>query len=238
MEQKKRDGVGTVLIVDDEKTIVDILAFNLKNEGFDVLEAYDGDTGLALALSGQCDLVLLDVMLPGLDGFTVLQRVRAHSDVPIIMLTAREEEQDKVFGLENGADDYIAKPFSKRELIARVRANIRRHAAAAPAAQPPKNTGSFGPFTIDRALQQAYKDGVLLELSQREYDILCYCIDAAGRVIGREEFLQKVWGYDYYGDLHTVDVAIRRLRAKIEENPAKPRHLITKHGAGYYLQKD
>ena len=224
----------TILVVDDEKSIVDIIAFNLRREGFQVMEAYDGPTGLEKALSGQCDLVLLDVMLPGMDGFTVLRKLREQSDVPVIMVTAREEEQDKVLGLESGADDYIAKPFVIRELIARVRANMRRVTGQV---RSGGNQVAFGPFRIDKDMQQVYKNDAPLDLSQREYDILSYFLSAPQRIIPREELMEKVWRYDYYGDLRAVDVAMRRLREKLEDDPANPRYLMTKRGMGYYLQK-
>lgn len=226
--------MNTILIIEDEKTIVDIMAFNLKREGFAVLEAYDGPSGLELALTPQVDLVLLDMMLPGMDGFAVLSRIRAHSAVPVIMVTAREEEADKVQCLENGADDYITKPFSLKELTARIRANMRRTQGgmAVSAGQD-----AFGPFSVDREMQVISKNGRVLELTQREYDILCYFFSAPGRVISREELMEKVWGYDYYGDLRAIDVAMRRLREKLEDDPANPSYIVTKRGAGYYFSK-
>jgi len=226
--------MSKILIVEDERTIVDLLSFNLKREGFEVLEAFDGVTGLELALHGGADLILLDVMLPGLDGFELLRRLRRESDVPVIMLTAREEERDKVFGLETGADDYVTKPFSVKELIARIRANTRQKRGEGARTG---ETRSFGPFTVDTALQEVRRGGELLDLTQREYELVLYFINAAGRVITREELMEKVWGYDYYGDLRAVDVAMRRLREKLETDPANPQYLMTRRGAGYYLQK-
>lgn len=226
--------MSKILIVEDERTIVDLLSFNLKREGFEVLEAYDGTTGLDKALHGGADLVLLDVMLPGMDGFEVLRRLRCESDVPVIMVTAREEERDKVLGLETGADDYMTKPFSVRELIARIRTNMRRR---------PEKDGKpgekrvFGDLTVDLSLQEVCRNGTQLDLTQREYELILYFLGAPGRVVSREELMEKVWGYDYYGDLRAVDVAMRRLREKLEENPANPKYLLTKRGAGYYLQK-
>lgn len=226
--------MSKILIVEDERTIVDLLSFNLKREGFEVLEAFDGVTGLELALHGGADLILLDVMLPGLDGFELLRRLRRESDVPVIMLTAREEERDKVFGLETGADDYVTKPFSVKELIARIRANTRQKRGEGARTG---ETRAFGPFTVDTALQEVRRGGELLDLTQREYELVLYFINAAGRVITREELMEKVWGYDYYGDLRAVDVAMRRLREKLETDPANPQYLMTRRGAGYYLQK-
>lgn len=226
--------MSKILIVEDERTIVDLLSFNLKREGFEVLEAYDGPTGLEKALHGGADLVLLDVMLPGMDGFEVLRRLRRENEVPVIMVTAREEERDKVMGLETGADDYMTKPFSIRELIARIRANMRRrHEEGA----KPGEKRCLGGLTVDLSLQEVCRDGKPLDLTQREYELVLYFIGAPGRIISREELMEKVWGYDYYGDLRAVDVAMRRLREKLEEDPANPKYLMTKRGAGYYLQK-
>lgn len=232
--------MSTVLIIEDEQTIANIISFNLKRDGFDVLTAYDGVSGLDMALSGQADLILLDVMLPGIDGFEILSKVRKKSDVPIIMVTAREEERDKILGLENGADDYITKPFSVRELIARIKANMRRTGATAPAkAEGGEMHGlkeKHGPFEIDRDIQQIFKDGKPLDLSQREYDLICYFLASPSKVISREELMEKVWGYEYYGDLRAVDVAMRRLREKIEEDSANPEYIMTRRGVGYYIQ--
>lgn len=232
----------TVLIVDDEKAIVDILDFNLKREGFDTLRAYDGREGLEMARSANPDLILLDIMLPYMDGFEVCRTLRGEgSNVPIIMITAREEETDKVFGLENGADDYITKPFSMRELMARVKANMRRSLPAAPAASVTQAAAQSGNLiriravTIDLDRRAVYKDGCELELTQREFDLICFLAQARGKVVSRQELMTAVWQYDYFGDLRTVDVAVRRLREKLEINPAEPEYVITKRGAGYYL---
>ncbi len=224
--------MSTVLIIEDEKSIVDLISFNLKREGYDILAAYDGQTGLDLALSGKADLVLLDVMLPVMDGFEVLRRIRERSALPVIMVTAREEERDKIFGLDTGADDYITKPFSVKEMAARIKANIRRSASF----RQPDGGEVYGPFLVDRDLQTVSRSGRQLELTQREYDIMCYFFAAGARVVTREELMEKVWGFDYYGDLRAVDVAMRRLREKLEDDPADPRYLMTKRGAGYYLQ--
>lgn len=226
--------MSKILIIEDEVTIVDLIAFNLKREGFTVDTAYDGTEGLKKALTGDADLILLDVMLPGMNGFDVLRELRKTSDVPVIMVTAREEERDKVLGLETGADDYVTKPFSVKELVARIRANTRRKAAEG---RSDGNRQSFGPYTLDNGLQAVLRDGKPVELTQREYDLVRYFLASSGRVVSREELMKEVWGYDYYGDLRAVDVAMRRLREKLEDDPANPQHFMTKRGAGYYLQK-
>ena len=227
MDKKK------ILVIEDEKAIADILVFNLQREGYDTLVAYDGTEGLRCALEEAPDLILLDVMLPGMDGFEVLGHIREKHDTPIIMLTAREEETDKVLGLELGADDYITKPFSMRELMARVKANMRRTLSGEERAKPAVPSG--GGLRISRDNGMVYKNGRALELSAREFDILCYLSASPGHVFSREELMEKVWGYDYYGDLRAVDVAIRRLREKVEDQPASPRYIITKRGMGYYF---
>lgn len=224
----------TILVVEDEQDIATIIAFNLKRAGFDTLMAYDGPAGLKMALEDAPDLILLDVMLPGMDGFEICRRVREQSQVPIIMLTAREEETDKILGLELGADDYVTKPFSNRELIARIRANMRRFSAA----ETPREKADAGSgLTISEEDTAVYKDGQPLDLSVREFDILSYLAAEPGRVVSREELMEKVWGFAYYGDLRAVDVAIRRLREKIEDEPAQPKYIITKRGLGYYFAK-
>lgn len=227
--------MSTILIIEDEKSIVDLISFNLKREGYEILSAFDGGSGLELALSGKADLVLLDVMLPVMDGFEVLRRLRQTSDVPVIMVTAREEETDKILGLETGADDYITKPFSIKELAARIKANMRRTVIRQNEA-PKSAPGTYGPFRLDKDLQSVTKNGRTLELTPREYDIICYFFERPAQVISREELMENVWGYDYYGDLRAVDVAMRRLREKLEDDPADPKHLMTKRGAGYYMQ--
>lgn len=227
MDKKK------ILVVEDEKAISDILVFNLQREGYDTLAAYDGAEGLRCALEEAPDLILLDVMLPEMDGFEVCRRVRAEKDTPIIMLTAREEETDKVMGLELGADDYITKPFSMRELMARVKATMRRTYAGEDREKAEAPSG--GGLRVSKDNGMVYKNGHPLELSAREFDILCFLSAAPGRVFSREELMEQVWGYDYYGDLRAVDVAIRRLREKIEDEPASPRYIITKRGMGYYF---
>ena len=230
MDKKK------ILVIEDEKAIADILVFNLQREGYDTLVAYDGTEGLRCALEEAPDLILLDVMLPGMDGFEVLGHIREKHDTPIIMLTAREEETDKVLGLELGADDYITKPFSMRELMARVKANMRRTLSGEERAKPAVPSG--GGLRISRDNGMVYKNGRALELSAREFDILCYLSASPGHVISREELMEHVWGYEYYGDLRAVDVAIRRLREKVEDQPASPRYIMTKRGMGYYFASE
>lgn len=229
----------TVLIVEDERPIVEILKFNLKREGYEVLEALDGRTGLELGKTQDPDLILLDVMLPEMNGFEVCAALRDHgSAVPIIMLTAREEESDKVFGLEAGADDYITKPFSMRELMARVKANIRRRSLDASVKAGGGDRLTFGGVTIDLSAMTVCKDGRNVDVTQKEYDLLTCLLSEPGKVWSREALLEKVWNYDYYGDTRTVDVAIRRLREKIEEDPGVPSLIKTKRGAGYYCDRD
>ena len=230
-----------VLIVEDEQSIVDILSFNLTKEGYDTLEALDGPTGLQLALEQNPDLVLLDLMLPGMSGFNVCQKIRqAGSAVPIVMLTAREEEDDKVRGLELGADDYITKPFKNRELMARVKANIRRMGMAAPAAVPapaPEEGAPLGQrVQVDEERATIFKDGASLDLTQREYDLIRFLAARPGKIFSREALMEHVWNYEgYVGDVRAVDVAIRRLREKIEDDPASPVFIKTKRGMGYYF---
>lgn len=227
----------TVLIVEDEQNIVDILSFNLEREGYDTLEAYDGNTGLQLALEQNPDLVLLDLMLPGMDGFEVCRRIReTGSAVPILMLTAREEEADKVLGLELGADDYITKPFGMRELLARVKANIRRTAMQESAPHPSTGLLELGRIALDPDRMAVTKDGKPLELTQREYEIIKLMASAPGKVFSREALMEQVWNYDgYVGDVRAVDVAVRRLREKIEDDPAEPKFIVTRRGLGYYF---
>ena len=227
----------TVLIVDDEKAIVDILDFNLRKEGYETLCAYDGPEGARMAREENPDLMLLDVMLPGMDGFEVCRALRSEgSDLPIIMITAREEETDKVFGLENGADDYITKPFSMRELLARVKANMRRTASAAPAAETePENVLVIRALRIDLGRHTVSKNGAELDLTQREYELIRFLARTPGKIVSRQELMSEVWQYEYFGDLRAVDVAVRRLREKLEDDPANPDYVLTKRGVGYYL---
>ena len=230
----------TVLIVEDEKAIVEILKFNLQREGYAVLEALDGEAGLELAQTRDPDLVLLDVMLPRMNGFDVCRTLReAGYAVPIIMLTAREEENDKVMGLESGADDYITKPFSMRELLARVKANIRRtEMLAARSAPAPKAAAGGGRIAIDTDQMAVYKDGTPLDLTQREYELIKFLAAQPGKVFSREALMEHVWNYEsYVGDVRAVDVAIRRLREKVEDDPASPQFILTRRGQGYYFHE-
>ena len=231
MEEKK-----TVLIVEDEKSIADIIRINLEREGYASLTAYDGEAGLAMALEHNPDLILLDVMLPKLLGFDVCARLREKGNsVPVIILTAREEEEDKVRGLELGADDYITKPFSMRELMARVKANIRRTAMS----QSGPAEGAMaagGGLTINPENYQVCKHDRPVDLTQREYELLTFLASHPGKVYSRIDLMEQVWNYGYVGDdVRTVDVTVRRLREKIEENPASPVYILTRRGAGYYF---
>ena len=228
-----------ILIVEDEKNIVDILSFNLSKEGYETLEAYDGQAGLQLALEHNPDLILLDLMLPKMDGFDVCRNLRKENrSTPVIMLTAREEETDKVLGLELGADDYITKPFSMRELLARVKANIRRNemAAGSPAPAPSGSRMELGRISIDPDQMVVYKDGRALELTQREYELIKFLAAQPGKVFSREALMEHVWNYEgYVGDVRAVDVAVRRLREKVEDDPASPQFVVTRRGLGYYF---
>ncbi|MCL1897111.1 MAG: response regulator transcription factor [Clostridiales bacterium] len=231
MESKK------VLIIEDEKTISDIVRFNLTKEGFETESAYDGAEGLELALKNDPDLVLLDVMLPTMDGFAVCRKIREKSNVPIIILTAKEEEVDKVLGLELGADDYITKPFGLRELIARVKANIRRRGMTDIVGADPANVTEFGSITIDTNRYEARKNGEALDLTLREFELLKYLAEREDKVYSREQLLEDVWGYEYYGDIRTVDVTVRRLREKLEDDSSDPKYVLTKRGVGYYFHR-
>ena len=225
-----------ILVVEDERNIVDILTFNLQREGYDTLEALDGAAGLRLALERDPDLILLDLMLPKMDGFQVCRTLREQGRAtPIIMLTAREEETDKVLGLELGADDYITKPFSMRELLARVKSNIRRSEMLSRAA--PKSAANrldFGRLQLDTDTMLVYKDGSPLDLTQREYELVKALASSRGQALSRESLMKQVWNFEgFVGDVRAVDVAIRRLREKIEDDPAEPRFIITRRGLGY-----
>lgn len=227
----------TILVVDDEKPIADILEFNLKKEGFTVYTAYDGDEALAKVEEVQPDIMLLDIMLPKQDGMEVCREVRKKYDFPIIMLTAKDSEIDKVLGLELGADDYVTKPFGTRELIARVKANLRRHQkTSADEAEEATNDITVGALIIQPDAYLAQKRGETIELTHREFELLHYLSNHIGQVMTREHLLQTVWGYDYFGDVRTVDVTIRRLREKIEDTPSHPTWIVTRRGVGYYLR--
>ncbi|MBQ2931271.1 MAG: response regulator transcription factor [Clostridia bacterium] len=226
-----------VLVVDDERPIVEILKINLQKEGYSVFEAYDGEEAVNKALTVQPDLILLDVMLPKLDGFSVCKKIREKSSVPILMLTAREEELDKVLGLELGADDYITKPFSIRELMARVKANMRRSETAAEENQKKAEEElRIGAFVLDFNRYELYKNGELIDLTIREFDLIKFLASRPGKVFSRQNLLERVWDYEYYGDVRTVDVTVRRLREKVEDDPSEPKVIMTKRGVGYYFQ--
>ena len=224
-----------ILIVDDEKNIVDIIAFNLNKEGYEVICAYDGEEGLKLALNESPALILLDIMMPKLDGFEVCRMVREKSHIPIIMLTARAEEVDKVFGLELGADDYVTKPFSFRELMARVKANIRRNEAGGPYVDDAEMM-RFGELAINLKKVEISKRNEIIDLTFREFELVKFLATHKGQVFTREELLEKVWDYEYFGDLRTVDVTVRRLRSKLEDVPESPRYIMTRRSVGYYFE--
>ena len=228
-----------ILVIDDEKPIADILEFNLKKEGFDVYCAYDGNDATEQVEEIQPDLILLDIMLPGRDGMEVCREVRKKYDIPIIMLTAKDSEIDKVLGLELGADDYVTKPFSTRELLARVKANLRRQQSVASQSSEEEDDTkeiAVGSLVIHPDAYIASKRGEKIELTHREFELLHYLARHIGQVMTREHLLQTVWGYDYYGDVRTVDVTVRRLREKIEDNPSHPGWIVTRRGVGYYLR--
>lgn len=229
-----------VLVVDDERPIADILKFSLEREGFDVDVAYDGQEAITKARDSAFNLVILDIMLPKMDGFTVCREIRAFSSVPILMLTAKETEVDKVLGLELGADDYVTKPFSPRELLARVRAILRRFRTVEGLAAQSSNQDQVlraGHLQLNLTSYEVTKNGSGLELTPREFELVRYLLTHAGQVFSREALLEEVWGYDYFGDVRTVDVTVRRLREKIEDNPAQPEFLKTRRGIGYYFQR-
>jgi len=222
-----------ILVVDDEKLLVKGIKFNLENEGYQVDAAYDGLEAVELARSGKYDLIILDVMMPELDGLEACMRIREFSTIPIIMLTARGEDMDKIIGFEYGADDYITKPFNILELKARVRALLRRSALVS---NVTSSVLSVGHITIDTEKRIATKNDEQVELTVKEFDVFELLSKNPGRVYSRETLLNIVWGYEYQGDIRTVDVHIRRLREKLEENPAEPEHIMTKWGVGYYIR--
>ncbi len=225
-----------ILVVDDEMPIADILQFNLEKEGYKVTCAYDGLEALRKVEEVKPDLILLDIMLPHKDGMEVCREVRKKHEMPIIMLTAKDSEIDKVLGLELGADDYVTKPFSNRELIARVKANLRRHQQ-----DPDKGNGELseivvGALSIHPDAYIVTKRGEQIELTHREFELVHYLAKHIGQVMTREHLLQTVWGYDYFGDVRTVDVTVRRLREKIEDIPSHPTWIVTRRGVGYYFR--
>ena len=223
-----------ILIVDDETTIVDILAYNLRKAGYETIEAYDGQKGLNLALSENPDLVILDIMMPIMDGYEVCKRLRKVSQVPVIMLTAKAEESDKVLSFELGADDYITKPFGVREMLARVMANLRRSNTPQSTAQG-VNKLVFGELTIDLDMYEVKRGGEIIDLTRREFELVKFLATQNNQVFTREALLEKVWGYEYFGDVRTVDVTIRRLRTKLELTPDAPTYILTKRGVGYHF---
>ena len=225
-----------ILIVDDEKNIVDILKYNLSKEGFETVEAYDGEQAMKKAAEENPDLILLDVMLPKIDGFTVCKKLRQSISTPILMLTAKEEEVDKVLGLELGADDYITKPFSQRELMARVKANLRRTAAEQDG-ENGEGVIDCGSVVIDSDRYEVKRDGSVIELTLREFELVKFLARNRGQIFSRESLLEKVWGYEYFGDVRTVDVTIRRVREKLERDPGNHQFIMTKRGVGYYFNK-
>lgn len=228
----------TILIVEDEQNINDILAYTFSKEGYKTISAYDGVKGYEMAMNNNPDLILLDLMLPGMDGMDVCRKIREKSDVPIIMLTARDDEVDKVLGLEFGADDYITKPYSVRELTARVKANLRRIAVKRDEIEPEnKNIITSGDLTINIERYEVMKNGTVIDITLREFELLKFLATQPDKIFSREKLLENVWGYEYYGDVRTVDVTVRRLREKIEDDPSMPKYIITKRGVGYYFDK-
>ncbi len=235
MENNKKK----ILIVEDEKTIAEILLYNIKAAGYEAFAVHDGGSGLEEALSGKYDLILLDLMLPVMDGFQVCQKVREKLDVPIIILTARDEERDKISGLDFGADDYMTKPFSINELMSRIRANIRRYSNELVTRRVADEKIIIKDVTIDCESYLVKKGEEVLKLSKKEYELLAHLAKNAGRVYSREDLMSAVWGYDdFYGDLHTVDVTVARLRKKIDDPDAKVSLIETKHGLGYVINKE
>ncbi|MEW6228080.1 MAG: response regulator transcription factor [Bacillota bacterium] len=228
-----------ILVVDDEAPIVELIRFNLQKEGFSVLVAYDGEEGLRKARAEAPDLVILDLMLPGIDGIEVCQVLRREATVPIIMLTAKTDEFDKVLGLSVGADDYVTKPFSPRELVARVKAVLRRRSIdlGQTASERDKGRVSVGDLVIDAGRFEAEVRGQRVELTPKEFELLRVLVANKGRVLTRDFLLEKVWGYEYGGDTRTVDVHVRRLRQKIEEHDSHPVYIQTVHGVGYRFRE-
>ncbi len=237
MEQKKK----RILIVEDERDISEILRYNVIKQGYEAEVANDGEKGLALALSGTFDLILLDVMLPKVDGFEICRRVRSRLETPIIMLTAREEENDKILGLDLGADDYMTKPFSLGELTSRIRANIRRFSGETLVKQPEEkadNVIRIDELEIDTGAYSVKKNGQEISLSKQQYELLVFLAKNRGKKFRQDALLEAVWGYDdYYGDVRTVDVTVARLRKQIEDNPSEPKFIKNKRGMGYYIEE-
>ena len=227
----------TILAVDDESSILDLLKFNLEKEGFNFISAEDGEEGINKVLNEKPDLLLLDVMIPEMDGLSVCRKVREEKiNIPIIMLSARGDEIDKILGLEIGADDYITKPFSPRELVARVKANLRKIDLDKNRAEEQENKIVVGSIVLDLdKFEVVVRGTTITDLTRREFEVLKFLAQKPGQIVTRETLLEKVWGYEYYGDIRTVDVTVRRIREKIEKNTSNPKIIITKRGVGYYL---
>ena len=223
-----------VLVVDDEKLLVKGIKFNLQNDGYEVLTGGDGQEALEIASSQEVDLIILDVMMPRMDGLEACQRIREFSDVPIIMLTAKADDMDKLMGFEHGADDYLTKPFNILELKARVRALLRRSGGGKKETKAAMLT--YGHISLDSDARNAYNDGVLTDQTAKEFDLVELLMRNPNRVYSRETLLDTIWGYEYHSEIRTVDVHIRRLREKLEQNPAEPEHIMTKWGVGYYFK--
>ena len=237
MEGETSTDKKTILIVDDEQPIIDMLVYNLEKEGYNTLEATDGEKAVDIALNNTPDLILLDIMIPKMDGLSVCKRIRHTLNVPIIMLSAKGEEIDKILGLELGADDYITKPFSIRELMARIKANLRKGKGSYEDGKIEANTNKIivGDLQLDIDKFETRVKNKVIDLTLREFEVLKYLANQLGQVVTRETLLEKVWGYEYYGDIRTVDVTVRRIREKIEEDTSNPKILITKRGVGYYI---
>ena len=246
MENKYEYEKKTILIVDDEQKIVDLLKHNLGREGYNIIEANDGITAVEMAREKRPDLILLDIMLPRLDGLSVCQKIKNIYNVPILMVTAKDEELDKIVGLELGADDYITKPFSVREVVARVKANLRKVEGNIEAeeiarkneekkAEKKNSTIKIGQLVLDLDKYEVHIDGKVINLTLREFEVLKFLAQQPGQVVTREALLERVWGYEYYGDIRTVDVTVRRIRERIEKDTSNPQILITKRGIGYYI---
>lgn len=245
MEENTEKEIKKILIVDDEQAIIDVLVYNLKKEGYETLEATDGVTAVNMALEQKPDLMLLDIMLPKLDGLSVCKRVKNYLNIPILMLTAKDAEIDKIVGLELGADDYITKPFSVRELMARVKANLRKNEIANIRKEEDNTVEEFNgksenkikvnDLELDLDRFEVKVRGEIIDLTLREFEVLKFLAGQPGQVVTRETLLEKVWGYEYYGDIRTVDVTVRRIREKIEKDTSTPKILITKRGVGYYI---
>ena len=224
-----------ILVVDDEALLVKGIRFNLQNDGYEVITGCDGVEAVELAQSHSPDLIVLDVMMPRMDGLTACSKIREFSDVPIILLTAKTTDMDKLLGFDQGADDYLTKPFNILELKARIRAMLRRSGGAAPK-EAPKNELVGGPIRLDLDARNAYRSGELVDLTAKEFDVIEHLMRNPNRVFSRENLLDTIWAYEYRSDIRTVDVHIRRLREKLEENPAQPKHIMTKWGVGYYFK--